>query len=167
MILLKIKYHAAAAVKKLGYRLLFGHRISFGKGTTFRSGFHLMIEDSGQVNIGNRCFFNHDCSINCLSRISIGSGTIFGEGVRIYDHNHRFTDGTKEIKEQGYATSEVHIGSHCWIGSNTVILRKAEIGDHCVIGAGCIVNEKIPAESIAYPAGRRLQIEPIQKGYGG
>lgn len=44
MIFLKLKYHIVAAMKKLGYHLLFGRRVSFGKRTTFRSGFHLMVE---------------------------------------------------------------------------------------------------------------------------
>lgn len=163
MIFLKLKYHIAAVVKKLGYHLLFGRQVSFGRRTTFRSGFHLIVEGDGQIEIGERCFFNHDCSVNCLNKITIGSGTIFGEGVRIYDHNHRFSDTEREIKAQGYVTSEVHIGSHCWIGSNVVILRKADIGDHCVIGAGCVVNEKVPAGSIVHSAGEHLRIEPINK----
>lgn len=148
MLILKLKYHIVAILKQFGYRLLYGKRISWGTGTTFRSGFHLMIEGQGKVRIGDRCFFNHDCSINCLDHIEIGPGTIFGEGVRIYDHNHRFSDETTPIKEQGYVTSPVQIGSHCWIGSNVVILRRARIGDHCVIGAGCVVNETIEAGSI-------------------
>lgn len=143
MILLKLKCHIVARLKQFGYRLLYGKRILWGSGTTFRSGFHLMIERQGQVCIGDHCFFNHDCSINCLDQVEIGTGTIFGEGVRIYDHNHRFSDATTPIKEQGYVTSPVQIGSHCWIGSNVVILRRAKIGDHCVIGAGCVINQEI------------------------
>ena len=90
MLILKLKYHLIAILKQFGYRLLYGKRISWGAGTTFRSGFHLMIEGQGQVRIGDHCFFNHDCSINCLDQVEIGAGTIFGEGVRIYDHDHRF-----------------------------------------------------------------------------
>lgn len=107
-----------------------------------------MIEEAGKVSIGDHCFFNHGCSINCLQQVHIGDHTIMGEGVRIYDHNHRFSDPQQAIKDQGYATSAVQIGCHCWIGSNVVLLRKASIGDHCVIGAGCVINETIPAGSI-------------------
>lgn len=146
--LLKCYYHIAAFFKKVLFRLLYGRRISFGRGTTFRSGFHLMIEGAGRVSIGEHCFFNHGCSINCLQQVRIGDYTIMGEGVRIYDHNHRFADPRQVIKDQGYITSPVQIGSHCWIGSNVVLLRKASIGDHCVIGAGCVVNEVIPAGSL-------------------
>lgn len=52
------------------------------------------------------------------------------------------------IKEQGYSTGKVHIGSHCWIGSNVTILKGANIGDNCVIGAGCVINGEVPSGTI-------------------
>ena len=165
MLILKLKYHLIAILKQFGYRLLYGKRISWGAGTTFRSGFHLMIEGQGQVRIGDHCFFNHDCSINCLDQVEIGAGTIFGEGVRIYDHNHRFSDATTPIKGQGYVTSPVRIGSHCWIGSNVVILRRARIGDHCVIGAGCVVNG-IVADNTIVSSTQNETISNCRKDYG-
>lgn len=165
MLILKLKYHIIAILKQFGYRLLYGKRISWGTGTTFRSGFHLMIGRQGQVRIGDHCFFNHDCSINCLDQVEIGPGTIFGEGVRIYDHNHRFSDATTPIKEQGYVTSPVQIGSHCWIGSNVVILRRARIGDHCVIGAGCVVNG-IVADNTIVSFTQNETISNCRKDYG-
>ena len=165
MLILKLKYHIIAILKQFGYRLLYGKRISWGAGTTFRSGFHLMIEGQWQVRIGDHCFFNHDCSINCLDQVEIGTGTICGEGVRIYDHNHRFSDATTPIKEQGYVTSPVQIGSHCWIGSNVVILRRARIGDHCVIGAGCVVNG-IVADNTIVSSTQNETISNCRKDYG-
>ena len=35
--------------------------------------------------------------------IEIGEGTIFGENVKIYDHNHKFADLKRSIKEQGFS----------------------------------------------------------------
>ena len=108
----------------------------------------IMIADKGQVMIGSRCFFNNYCSINALNKIEIGDGTIFGENVKIYDHNHKFAQDDKDIKNQGYSVGQVKIGKHCWIGSNAVLLKDSDIGDNCVIGAGCIVQGKIEANSI-------------------
>lgn len=61
----------------------------------------------------------------------------------MYDHNHRFRDLNKPIKEQGFSDGEVIIGKHCWIGSNVVLLKGTHIGDNCVIGAGCVVDREI------------------------
>ena len=71
-------------------------------------------------------------------------GSIFGEGVRIYDHNHRFSNYVKPIIEQGYNVKSVHIGENCWIGSNCVILPGANIQSDSIIGAGCVISEDIP-----------------------
>ena len=98
--------------------------------------------------IGDNCFFNRGCSLNILEGLEIGDNCIFGENVKIYDQNHRFSRGDLPIREQGYKTAKIQIGSDCWIGSNTVILKGVTIGSGCVIGAGCIIDRDIPENSI-------------------
>lgn len=165
MVLMKLYCHLMAEIKKIIYKLEYGNRASFGSGFTFRKGFNLIVAKEGKVEIGANCFFNNGCSINCLNHIEIGEGSIFGEGVRIYDHNHRFADFSKPIKEQGYSQGSVKIGKHCWIGSNVVLLKGADIGDNCVIGAGCVVSDKVESGNlIKLPY--KNSIEPIKNGGG-
>jgi acetyltransferase-like isoleucine patch superfamily enzyme len=140
---LKLWYHFKAMIKKNVYKIIFGNRLKIGKGTTWRDGFHIAIE-GGQIEIGENCFFNHNCSINSLKHISIGQGTIFGENCHIYDHNHKFRDTDSTIKSQGYRVEDTKIGKNCWLGSNVVVLKGVSIGDNCVIGAGCVVEEDVP-----------------------
>lgn len=121
---------------------------SVGKNTTFRKNFGLYLEKGASIKIGNDCFFNRGCSINCLESVEIGDHTIFGENVKIYDQNHKFRDRTKLIREQGYSTGRVKIGNNCWICTNAVILKGVEIGDNSVIGAGCVIYRDIPANSV-------------------
>lgn len=104
--------------------------------------------DGGKVVIGDNVFFNHYCSICSIDSIAIGDGTIFGENVKIYDHNHCYKDLNIPIKEQGYTSAPVNIGKHCWIGSNVVILKGVTIGDNCVIGAGCIIYKDVSDNTI-------------------
>lgn len=148
MLIIKFWNHFFCCIKKLLYHMLWGNRVSFGRKTTFRQRFDLAIEEKGKVTIGNRCFFNNDCSIICMNKVSIGEGTLFGEGVRIYDHNHRFNKLEEPIKTQGYSIGEVTVGKHCWIGSNVVLLKGAKIGDNCVIGAGCVIAQEIPENTV-------------------
>ena len=147
MKLLKMWYHFKASVKKMLYRIVFGKKLYIGRGTTWRDGFHVAIE-GGRIEIGENCFFNHNCSVNSLEHISIGEGTIFGENCHVYDHNHRFRDSEQPIKEQGYRVAETVIGKHCWIGTNVVILKGVHIGDYVTIGAGCVVEEDVPEGSV-------------------
>ena len=123
-----------------------------------------MMSKNARVVIGDNCFFNNDCSIAANNLITIGmikGGTLFGENVKIYDHNHRFQNDNP-IKEQGYSNGEVHIGGHCWIGSGTIILKDSEISDNCVIGAGCVISGYVPEGSIVVPE-RKNVIKKIWK----
>lgn len=148
MILFKIYYHLVAILKKILFSIVYNKHIKFGKKTTFRKGFSLVIEDNGKIEIGNNCFFNNYCSLNCKEIIHIGDNCIFGENVKIYDHNHRFSKKDIIIKKQGYKKEKIVIGNNCWIGSNVTILKGVEIGDNVVIGAGCVITDNIESNTI-------------------
>lgn len=66
----------------------------------------------------------------------------------MYDHNHCYKDTQRSIKEQGYTSAPIKIGSHCWIASNVVILKGVTIGDNCVIGAGCVIYKDVSEGSV-------------------
>lgn len=98
--------------------------------------------NNGSLYFGEGCFVNNDCSFNCLDRISIGENSIFGEGIKVYDHDHRIGDGYIVSKNE-FVTAPICIGSNCWIGSNTVILKGVNIADNVIIGANSLVNKSI------------------------
>ena len=102
----------------------------------------------GGVKIGKHCFFNNYCTLASRAGITIGDGSIFGENVKIYDHNHCYKDTNVPIKDQGYTSAPIMIGKHCWIGSNVIILKGVTIGDNCVIGAGCTIYKDVPDNSV-------------------
>lgn len=143
MLILKLIFHLNAWFKTGFYRMIYGRKFRSGKSFTFRKGFSLIIGHGGQVRIGDGCFFNNYCTVASICSVEIGHHTIFGENVKIYDHNHRFSDPSLPIKRQGYTSAPVKIGNHCWIASNVVILKGVTIGDHCVVGAGCIVYRDV------------------------
>lgn len=147
LIILKFVYHFKAELQKKIWKLMYFKKISFGKGVTWRDNMHFYI-DGGRILIGDECFFNHGCSLisNCM--IQIGKGCLFGENVKIYDNNHRFSDITIPIKEQGYSNAPVIIGNNCWIGSNVVILKGVTVGNNCVVAAGTVVRNNVPDNTI-------------------
>lgn len=148
MIFFKVACHCRAIIQKIVFILIYGKGITWGKNVTWRRRFSIMKTKDSSVKIGDDCFFNNDCTIDATNYISIGPGTIFGENVKIYDHNHKFANSDIPIKEQGYSSGSVNIGKHCWIGSNVVILKNSNIGDNCVIGAGCVISGNIESNVI-------------------
>ena len=57
-----------------------------------------------------------------MERIEIGSGTMMGEGVRFYDHDHIYT--AEKIEKWQWTSAPIIVGRDCWIGSNVTILKE-------------------------------------------
>ena len=106
---------------------------------------------SGKLILHDGVFINNSCSFNCMERIEIGAGTMMGEGVRFYDHDHVYT--AEKIEKWQWTTAPIRVGRDCWIGSNVTILKGVTIGDNTIIGAGCLIRNDIPANSVVYNDG--------------
>ena len=125
--------------------------VNWGKELVTRDNFQLRAE-SGEIFIGDKCFFNVNCSVTCMEKISIGEGCQIGNNVVIVDHNH-----TKDFT--GYTTAPVTIGAKVWIGANCVILPGSVIGDGAVIGAGSIVTGEIPSNTTYFNRREKVMVE--------
>lgn len=152
-------------LKRLLLKTAYANQLKIGKKVGFRKNVKFYFEKDAQVVIGDRCFFNNDCSINVQNELLIGDDTLFGEGVRIYDHNHVFSSIDVPIALQGFKSAPISIGSNCWICSNVIILKGAKIGNNCVIGAGCIISEAIPDNTIVKCV--QQKITEIHRNTGG
>lgn len=134
----------------LYYKFVYGKRFEYGNHFKFRGSFRLYIEPTGHVTFGDNCFVNNNFSATSIERIEIGNDCIFGECVKIYDHNHKYTDkdSSVPIHSQGFSSKEVVIGNNCWIASNVTILAGVHIGDNCVIGANCLIYKDIATGAV-------------------
>ena len=72
MIIIKAWYHFIALIHKILLSLLYGAKMKIGRGTTWRRDFSVMKDKEAQIEIGENCFFNNDCSINSNNLIKIG-----------------------------------------------------------------------------------------------
>lgn len=121
-------------------------KVIIGKGLRVRAGVSFNVT-SGALTIGRGVFFNNYCSINCHNSITIGDNVLFGEGVKIYDHDHIFSASTG-VSRKKFTTSKVVIGNNVWLCSNVIILKGVSIGDNAVIAAGSVVSKDIPASCV-------------------
>lgn len=123
-------------------------KVTIGDSIVFREFCNILVNNTAHLIINNGVFFNNYCSINCLDKIEIGSNSIFGEGVKIYDHNHKYTSEPFKIEKGEFTTAPISIGKNCWVGSNVTILKGVTIGDNVIIGANCLIFKSIPSNSI-------------------
>ena len=143
------------------YYNFFERNIFIGKNVGIRKGFYLRAGEDATIHIGEGCFFNRCFSGVAYSRIKIGDNCIFGENVKIYDHNHIFNRKDVLIKKQGFNIKDVVIGNNVWIGSNVTILKGVTIGNNCVIAAGCVIKEDVPSDAVV-SMDIRMRTTPIE-----
>ena len=126
------------------YQLELGTRVNFKKYC------NVLLFPNSKLIIEENVFFNNYCSINCLGEIRIGLNCIFGEGVKLYDHNHKheYVNGELKVARDDYNIGSIVIGNNCWIGSNVTILKNVVIGDNVIIGANVLIYKSIASNSI-------------------
>ena len=135
--------------------------LSIFENVAFRRFCTILLYSNAILKIHKNVFFNNNCSINCLGEISIGENTIFGESVKIYDHNHIYSKSFPiEILTNSFTIGKIEIGKNCWIGSNVTILNNVTIGDNVIIGANCLIYKSIDSNCIV-KSNQSLTITPI------
>lgn len=121
------------------------NKMTIGKSVSLRNYVHILVGNRATLEIGDHVFMNNFCSVNCLESISIGENTLFGENVKLYDHNHSHTDSPEfKIHHSEFNTAPITIGKNCWLGSNVTVLKGVTVGDNCIVGAGCTLYKDIP-----------------------
>lgn len=98
------------------------------------------------ISLGEKVFFNFNCVVLDVCRVTIGDRTLFAPAVQIYAATHPLDAVLRRTQESG---KPVTIGSDCWIGGGAIICPGVTIGDRTVIGAGSVVTRDIPAGVIA------------------
>ncbi|WP_042720199.1 acyltransferase [Flavobacterium sp. B17] len=116
---------------------------------SLRNFIHIFVGEKASLEIGKNFFMNNFCSINCLESISIGDNVLFGENVKLYDHNHSYeTTPNFKIHLNQFNTEPITIGNNCWLGSNVTVLKGVTIGDNSIIGTGCVIYKDVPSNTI-------------------
>ena len=98
------------------------------------------------ILMGTRCFFNFNCVVLDVCRVTIGDYAFFGPAVQIYTATHPLNAKLRREQEFG---KPVEIGSDVWVGGGAIICPGVRIGSRTVIGAGSVVTRDIPDDVFA------------------
>lgn len=121
--------------------------IVLGDRVAFREG--VFIGGNGKLSIGDATSINEHTIIACTQSVEIGSNCMFAPRCYVLDVDHKFSDVSIPINQQGYEQSPVKIGDDVWFGTGVVVIKGASIGNGCIIAANSVVTDDIPAYSIA------------------
>lgn len=132
----KIKLRMPARIEgKLYLDIDSGARISVDKGIHWRGPLYLKAKQQGIIKIGKYCFFNHNCCITALSKITIGNCCTFANNLVMVDHDHGVAGE--------FVKDDIVIEDNVWVGANVTILKGVHIGKNAIIAAGSVVNKDV------------------------
>jgi maltose O-acetyltransferase len=111
-----------------------------GEGVFIEPPFHC--DYGSNIHLGDRVYFNFDCVVLDVARVTIGSDTMFGPAVQIYTATHPMEYQPRRAGRE--FAKPVTIGSDVWVGGGAIILPGVTIGSRTVIGAGSVVTRDVP-----------------------
>lgn len=98
------------------------------------------------IYCGKNVYFNVNCVVLDVVKVTIGSNVLIGPGVHLYTASHPLEAEKRRTHE---FAKPINIGNDCWIGGGAIICPGVSIGNNCVIGAGAVVTRDIPEGSLA------------------
>jgi maltose O-acetyltransferase len=93
------------------------------------------------ILLGERVFFNFNCVVLDVCRVSVGDYTLFGPAVQVYTATHPMN---AELRRRQEFAKPIAIGSDVWVGGGAILCPGVRIGARSVIGAGSVVTRDIP-----------------------
>lgn len=127
--------------KEVLRELIGGYR----KGLTIEPPFYC--DYGGNISVGENVYFNFNCVVLDVNKVTIGNNVLFGPNVQIYTATHPMDYKIRaEWLESG---KPITIGSDIWFGGGVIICPGVTIGDRSVIGAGSVVTRNIPSDTFA------------------
>lgn len=93
------------------------------------------------IFLGRKVFFNFNCVILDVCRVTIGDYSMFGPAVQIYTAAHPMEAEARRGREFG---RPVTVGSDVWVGGGAILCPGVTVGSRSVIGAGSVVTRDIP-----------------------
>lgn len=138
--------HPINSIKgRIRIEIFLGGKVNIGKFLMTRGPMYIKCTEGANLQIGNNCFFNHNCSITCAEKIIIGDNCMFANNLVIVDHDHAIKDG---MISGNLKTKQVIIGNNVWVGANCAILKGVSIGNGAIIAAGAVVTGDVPEYTI-------------------
>lgn len=115
------------------------------------------------IELGERVFFNFNCIVLDVCKVTVGDFTLFGPGVQVLTPLHPLDPARRRVEEYG---KPVSIGADVWVGAGALILPGVTIGSKAVIGAGSVVTRDVPDGVFAAGNPCRVIRDAKRQGYG-
>lgn len=106
------------------------------------------------IQLGDDCFINYNCTFLDVSPITLGDGVSIGANVTLATPNHPFLSEERLNADypDGYHDLEysapITLKDHCWICSSATICGGVTVGENSIVAAGAVVLRDVPPNTI-------------------
>ena len=108
------------------------------------------------LEIGTDSYVGMNTLINGFAaKVIIGANVSIAQNVNIMADSG--PNASKKMQQLfPIEKGAIHIGAHCWIGANAVIMPNVELGEFSIVAANSYVNKSFPKYSIIGGSPARL-----------
>lgn len=148
-------YDDAYYANEGGADILHGVLGAFGLASELTAG--ARVDYGYNVFVGDRCFFNYDCTFLDGAHIVFGDDVMVGPRCSFVAPIHPLhpddrvmtLDERDQVAHATERNAAIHVGSRAWLAANVTVVGGVTIGEGAVIGAGSVVTRDIPANTFA------------------
>lgn len=126
----------------------------------------VVLNVAGQLELQGDNPVSWNTVIHCSNSVTIAPMAGLAEQVTVADSSHYFTTPEAHFWHN-VRVGEVYVGRNTWICPKVTLARGAHVGDHCIVGSNSVVVGKVPDGSLAsgVPAVvRRLELPWMGEG---
>ena len=98
------------------------------------------------ISVGQNVYFNFNCVVLDVVRITIGDNVLFGPNVQLLTASHPINP--LERRSGLEFGREIEIGDDVWVGGGVIICPGVKVGEGAVIGAGGVVTKDVPPNTV-------------------
>jgi acetyltransferase-like isoleucine patch superfamily enzyme len=116
-----------------------------------------LFDPPGEMIIGDNTSIGHYCHITAARKITIGKGVMIANSCFVADGVHEYKDISLPIgRNPLLRPGEVYIGDESWLGEHACISGNVHMGRHCILGTNAVLMKSIPDYSVAVGAPARV-----------
>lgn len=125
-------------------KIILGDEVFINRDTIIEAG------HGGSLVIGDRTTIQPRCQFSAYKgEIHIGADVQIAPNCAFYPYNHGMSADVAMKNQPLISRGGIRIDDDVWLGYGVIVLDGVHIGRGAVIGAGSVVNQDIPADTIA------------------
>jgi len=133
-----------------------GGVVHIGERVEIRRG--VVLNVAGRLELRGDNLVSWNTVVHCSHEVTIDQFAILAEQVTIADSSHYFTEPNEHFWHN-VRTGTVSVGYNTWICPKVTLTRNAVVGSHCIVGSNSVVIGEVPDGSMA--SGVPAQVRPL------